>query len=77
MDEAGHGVAPGVRRSGRDAGPRGERLEASRSTVRSGYGAREGMWGSRSLGQGSKEHVTGWSVTVTSQPENKWFSLTA
>jgi hypothetical protein len=57
-------VAPGVCRSGRDVGPRGERLEASWSTVRSCYGAREGTRGSGSLGQGSKEHVTSWSVTA-------------
>jgi hypothetical protein len=64
MDEAECGAAPGVHRSGQEACPRGERLEASGSTVWSGYSARERMWGSGSLGQGSKEHVTSWSVTT-------------
>jgi hypothetical protein len=32
--------------------------------VQSGYSTREGTWGSGSLEQGSKEHVTGWSVTT-------------
>jgi hypothetical protein len=63
MDEAGCGAAPGVRRSGWDASPRGERLGRVRSTVRNGYGAGEGTWGSGSLRQGSKEHVTSWAVT--------------
>jgi hypothetical protein len=45
MDETGRGAAPGVRRSGRGACPRGERLEASRSAVRRRYGAGEGTWG--------------------------------
>jgi hypothetical protein len=63
VDEVGCGVAPGVRRSGQGACPTGEKLGRVRSTVRSGYGAREGTWESRSLGQGSKEHVTSWSVT--------------
>jgi hypothetical protein len=57
-------AAPGARRSGWDVGPRGERLGQVRSVVWSGYSAGEGMWESRSLGQGSKEYVTGWSVTV-------------
>jgi hypothetical protein len=65
MNEAGRGAAPSVRRSGWDAGPRGERLGRVQSAVWSGYGAGEGTWESGSLGQGSKEHVTGWSVTGT------------
>jgi hypothetical protein len=63
MDEMGCGAALGVRGSGRGVCPRGERLERVRSAVRSGYGAGEGTWGSGSLGQGSEEHVTSWSVT--------------
>jgi hypothetical protein len=47
MDEAGRGAAPGVHRSGQDAGPRGGRLEASRSVLWRRYSAREGMWGVR------------------------------
>jgi hypothetical protein len=57
-------AAPGVRGSSQGAGPRGERLGRVRSAVWSGYGAGEGTWGSRSLGQGSKERVTSWSVTA-------------
>jgi hypothetical protein len=56
-------VAPGGHGSGRDAGPKDKRLEASQSLVRRCYSTGEGTWGSRSLGQGSKELVTGWSVT--------------
>jgi hypothetical protein len=63
VDEAGREAAPGVHRSGRDAGPRGNRLGRVQSEVQSGYGAREGTWVSGSPGQGSEEHVTGWSVT--------------
>jgi hypothetical protein len=65
LDEAGHEATPGVCRSSQDVGPRGKRLGQVQSVVQSGYGAREGMWGSGSLRQGSEEHVTGWSVTAT------------
>jgi hypothetical protein len=64
VDKTGCGAALGVCRSGRDEGPRGKRLGQVRSTVRSGYSAGKGMWGSGSLRQGSEEHVTSWSVTV-------------
>jgi hypothetical protein len=66
MDDAGRGAALSVRRSGWDAGPRGKRLEASRSAVQRCYSTAEGTWGSGSLRQGSKEHVTSWSVTTQS-----------
>jgi hypothetical protein len=59
VEERRRGAAPSVRRSGWDAGPRGERLGQVWSVVWSGYGARKGMWVSGSLRQGSEEHVTG------------------
>jgi hypothetical protein len=65
MERMRHGAAPGVHGSGQGACPRGERLEASRSAVQRGYSAGEGTQGSGSLRQGSKEHVTSWSVTIT------------
>jgi hypothetical protein len=65
MERMKCGVAPGVHGSGRGACPRGERLEASQSAVQRGYGAGEGTRGFGSLRQGSKEHVTSWSVTIT------------
>jgi hypothetical protein len=62
------GAAPSVRRSGRGACPRGERREASRSTVRRRYGAGEGTWGVREPWTGVRGHVTGWSVTPARSP---------
>jgi hypothetical protein len=56
-------VAPGGHGSSRDAGPKGKKLEASQSLVQRCYSTGEGTWGSGSLGQGSKELVTRWSVT--------------
>jgi hypothetical protein len=45
VNEAGCGTAPGVCRSSQGKYPIGERLGRVRSTVRSGYSAREGTWG--------------------------------
>jgi hypothetical protein len=64
VDEAGCGAALGLHGSGRGRYPIGKRLGQVWSAVQSGYSTREGMWGSGSLRQGSKEHVTGWSVTT-------------
>jgi hypothetical protein len=61
VDEVGHGVAPGICRSNQDAGLRGKRLEASWSVVHRRYSAAWRMWG-------SKERVTGWSVTFPQVP---------
>jgi hypothetical protein len=47
VDGMRRGAAPDVHRSGRGAGPRGERLGRVRSAVRSGYSAGEGTWGVR------------------------------
>jgi hypothetical protein len=71
VDEPGRGVALCIHRSGRNAGPRGERLGRVWSAVWSGYGAGEGTWGSGSLGQGSEEHVTSWSVTICKVREGR------
>jgi hypothetical protein len=65
---AGRGAALGVHRSGQDVGPREERLEGSQGTVRRRYSAGGRMWESGSLGQGSEEHVTGWSATKSLHP---------
>jgi hypothetical protein len=65
------GAAPGVRRSGRGACPRGERLEASRSAVRRRYGAGEGMWGVREPRAGVRGacHKLGCDINLTTVTE--------
>jgi hypothetical protein len=62
--ETGCGAALHVSRGGRSGYPIGGRLGQVRSTVQRRYGAGEGTWGSESLGQGSKELVTSWAMTM-------------
>jgi hypothetical protein len=57
VNEMGREAALGVRRSGWDGYPRGERLEASQSAVWRRYSARGRTWGSRNLRQGSCQSV--------------------